>query len=197
MDLTEVDEERGRFLQQLKNLSTKRQQTLVDKSLSEEDRRAQIANLILPLEESTCASPAVHLEDLCLTMQYLSPSKKLGYASVELRPGGADEEVTLETLDDYLDLTLNWTLEAGIRRQMDAFRAGFCKVFPIEKLGAFSPDELRLMLCGDQAPTWTREDILMYTGRMFLWDLVETDSLPTLALFLSFSLFVKQFSLQF
>lgn len=159
-----MDGERGKFLKQLKLLSSKRQQTLIDKNLTEEERRFQISNLILPFEDSSCASPAIRLEDLCLTMQYLPPSRKLGYVSLELRSGGADEEVTLDTLDDYLDLTLSWTLETGIRRQMDAFRAGFCKVFPIEKLGAFSPDELRLMLCGDQSPSWSREDILSYTG---------------------------------
>lgn len=27
----------------------------------------------------------------------------------------------------------------------------------------FQPEELRLMLCGDQNPTWTREDLLAYT----------------------------------
>lgn len=33
----------------------------------------------------------------------------------------------------------------------------------MEKLGAFSPEEVRLMLCGDQNPTWTKEDILAFT----------------------------------
>merc|ERR1712105_457646 len=51
----------------------------------------------------------------------------------------------------------------GVRRQLEAFRNGFCRVFPLSKLGAFSPDELRLMLCGDQAPKWTRDEILAYT----------------------------------
>lgn len=41
--------------------------------------------------------------------------------------------------------------------------AGFNIVFPMEKLGAFSPEEVRLMLCGDQNPTWTKEDILAFT----------------------------------
>ena len=27
----------------------------------------------------------------------------------------------------------------------------------------FTPHELRLLLCGEQAPSWTREDILNYT----------------------------------
>lgn len=40
---------------------------------------------------------------------------------------------------------------------------GFNVVFPLSKLGSFSPDEVRLMLCGDQAPSWSREDLLAYT----------------------------------
>ena len=33
----------------------------------------------------------------------------------------------------------------------------------MEKLFPFSPSELQLILCGDQAPQWTRNDILQYT----------------------------------
>ena len=40
---------------------------------------------------------------------------------------------------------------------------GFNRVFPIEKLSAFTPEEIKLMLCGDQSPRWTREDIIAYT----------------------------------
>ena len=40
---------------------------------------------------------------------------------------------------------------------------GFDKVFPMERLSMFTPHELRLLLCGEQAPSWTREDILNYT----------------------------------
>ncbi|XP_066988994.1 E3 ubiquitin-protein ligase HECTD1 isoform X6 [Macrobrachium rosenbergii] len=164
-DLCEVDQERGSFLQQLKSLVAVKQLILHDTSLSEEDRRLQLHNLALPAAPGTqgAGPPAVRLEDLCLTMQYAAPSKHFGYSAIELRSGGADQEVTLENVEDYIDLTLNWTLETGIRRQLEAFRAGFCQVFPMKKLGAFSPDELRLMLCGDQVPMWTREDILAYT----------------------------------
>ena len=40
---------------------------------------------------------------------------------------------------------------------------GFCSVFPIEQLFQFSPDELQLILCGEQSPQWTKEDIISYT----------------------------------
>ena len=36
-------------------------------------------------------------------------------------------------------------------------------MFPVEKLHTFSPEELRLMMCGDQFPSWTREDVIAYT----------------------------------
>ena len=44
-----------------------------------------------------------------------------------------------------------------------SFSDGFNLVLPMEKLHAFSPAELSSILCGDQAPNWTREDILNYT----------------------------------
>lgn len=33
----------------------------------------------------------------------------------------------------------------------------------MEKLFLFSPSELQMILCGDQAPQWTQEDIINYT----------------------------------
>jgi len=41
--------------------------------------------------------------------------------------------------------------------------AGFDLVFPMEKLFLFSPTELQMILCGDQSPQWTRDDIINYT----------------------------------
>ena len=41
--------------------------------------------------------------------------------------------------------------------------AGFDHVFSMEKLQTFSPYELNLLLCGEQVPNWTREDLLNYT----------------------------------
>ena len=40
-------------------------------------------------------------------------------------------------------------------------------MFPIEKLSPFTPEELQLMLSGEQVPHWTREDILNYTEPKF------------------------------
>ena len=38
--------------------------------------------------------------------------------------------------------TRDHVLNSGIRRQLDAFRSGFNTVFPMDKLGSFSPEEV-------------------------------------------------------
>ncbi|KAK8786099.1 hypothetical protein V5799_007534 [Amblyomma americanum] len=98
-----------------------------------------------------------------LTFQFCPSSKVYGFDAVELKPGGEQDEVTLDNIEEYTELLADFCLHTGIRRQMEAFRVGFCKVFPMEKLGAFSPEEVRLMLCGEQNPVWSREDVLNYT----------------------------------
>lgn len=44
---------------------------------------------------------------------------------------------------------------------------GFNRVFSMERLQTFSPDELRLLVCGEQSPSWTRSDLLNYTEPKF------------------------------
>lgn len=54
----------------------------------------------------------------------------------------------MENLEEYIDSMVEFCLERGIARQMDALRKGFSRVFPIEKLRAFTPTEVRILfLC--------------------------------------------------
>lgn len=39
---------------------------------------------------------------------------------------------------------------------------GFNQVFSIDHLRCFNPQELQLILCGNQWPSWTLEDLLAY-----------------------------------
>nr|CAD7200637.1 unnamed protein product [Timema douglasi] len=154
-DLCEVDPVRGHFLQQLNDLSSRKARIAQDNTLSYEDRVRQIQNLGL--------GQAVRLEDLAITFTYQPSSRAFGFSVAELAPSGSDMEVTLDNLEEYVDLTTSFCLEQGVARQMESFRAGFSRVFPMDKLRAFSPEEVRVMLCGDQNPQWTREDLLNYT----------------------------------
>ncbi|UYV64246.1 HECTD1 [Cordylochernes scorpioides] len=176
-DFSEVNPHQARFLTQLRDLVARKHRILRDRTLSREDRARQIRNLSL--------GPA-HLEDLSLTFQFCPSSRVYGFTAVDLKEHGDREEVNLDNVEEYLDLMTDFCLHTGIRRQMEAFSVevvpnmdsvvvgfsydtvvvvtdGFNRVFPLEKLGAFSPEEVRLMLCGDQSPAWTKEDVMLYT----------------------------------
>jgi len=164
-DLVEVDPPRGKFLASLQELVTKKQAILASHELStEEMRTAALSELMIDIPGGQLN--ATNLEDLQLTFQY-SPSSSIFTTEdnpiVDLVPNGGEKVVTLENVDEYVTSSLDFILDQGIRKQMNAFRKGFNAVFPIERLGSFAPAEVRTMLCGDQCPVFTREDIIRYT----------------------------------
>jgi E3 ubiquitin-protein ligase HECTD1 len=126
--------------------------------LSVDEKLNNINNLKL----NTKSGP-VALDDLALTFTYLPSSKVYGFPAVDLLPNGNNIDVTIDNVEEYCDLTVNYCLQDGIAKQLQAFHKGFNEVFPLNKLAAFSPDEARKMLCGEQQPEWTREDLLNYT----------------------------------
>ncbi|KAL3265554.1 hypothetical protein HHI36_009759 [Cryptolaemus montrouzieri] len=157
-DLYDIDPIRATFLKQIRDLIKQKQKIIQDLNLSPEMKSHQIQNLCL-----NHSSGPVLLEDLALTFTYSPSSSVFGFQCVELVPSGADIEVNIENIEEYAELTTAFCLEKGIARQLEAFRQGFMMVFPMEKLAAFNPDELRIMVCGDQNPQWTREDLINYT----------------------------------
>ena len=57
------------------------------------------------------------------------------YPDIELRPGGADVDVSESNLAEYIDAVVDATLGAGIRTQLQAFREGFNEVGTLPGLG--------------------------------------------------------------
>lgn len=90
-----------------------------------------------------------------------------GYSKIELKvihlnqlantqPGGKNIDVTIDNVEEYIDLVVDFTIGRGIKRQIDAFKEGFSKVFPYEALCAFTADEL-VMLFGKSEEDWSYE----------------------------------------
>ncbi|XP_031782612.1 E3 ubiquitin-protein ligase HECTD1 isoform X2 [Nasonia vitripennis] len=158
-DLVSVDPVRGEFLKEIQTLVSKRERVISEGHSSS----AEDSFIGETLYISHTSGTSVPIEDLALTMTYSPSSKVFKYDHVELKEGGMDVPVTIENAKEYTELTINYCFDRGIARQLEAFKAGFSKVFPMEKLYAFSPEEIRAMLCGEQNPQWTREDLLNYT----------------------------------
>ncbi|XP_053980015.1 E3 ubiquitin-protein ligase HECTD1 isoform X7 [Hylaeus volcanicus] len=154
-DLVLVDSVRGQFLKEIQTATNKRDRTFSDgRSSADEETSLYITHP---------SGMSVPIEDLALTMTYSPSSKIFEHDQLELVEGGAEVSVTMENAREYSEMTINYCLDRGISRQLESFRSGFSKVFPMEKLHAFSPEEIRAMLCGEQNPQWTREDLLNYT----------------------------------
>jgi E3 ubiquitin-protein ligase TRIP12 len=84
-----------------------------------------------------------------------------GYDEIELIPGGADVKVTIHNVGEYVDKVIDMTLGSGVKKQVEAFRAGFSEVFPYNALRSFTPDEL-VMLFGQVEEDWSLESELLH-----------------------------------
>lgn len=154
----EIDSIRAKFIRDLQELVRIKQQIEQDDMLSRDEK----AKLIDDIKLETKSGP-VSIDDLSLTFTYLPSSCVYGYDVAELMPNGTNIDVTIDNLEQYCELTINFCLENGIARQLNAFHHGFSQVFPINKLAAFSPDEARMMICGEQHINWTRDDLINHT----------------------------------
>ncbi|ORY61300.1 HECT-domain-containing protein [Pseudomassariella vexata] len=95
----------------------------------------------------------IKIEDLAL--DFTLP----GFPDIELIPNGSHSPVTIYNVDMYLDKVVDMTLGSGVKRQVDAFRAGFSQVFPYSALSAFTPDEL-VALFGRVDEDWSLETLM-------------------------------------
>ena len=74
----------------------------------------------------------------------LKPFQVYGFSSYDLISDGGSVDVTSSNCREYVDKCTDFYLNTGIRRQMKAFKNGFNLVCPLEKLRAFSPDEIQV-----------------------------------------------------
>ncbi|XP_048079387.1 E3 ubiquitin-protein ligase HECTD1 isoform X12 [Ursus arctos] len=160
-DFELVNPHRARFLKEIKDLAVKRRQILSNKGLSEDEKNTKLQELVL--KNPSGSGPPLSIEDLGLNFQFCPSSRIYGFTAVDLKPSGEDEMVTMDNAEEYVDLMFDFCMHTGIQKQMEAFRDGFNKVFPMEKLSSFSHEEVQMILCGNQSPSWAAEDIINYT----------------------------------
>ncbi|KAM9708078.1 E3 ubiquitin-protein ligase HECTD1 isoform 2-T3 [Menidia menidia] len=160
-DFQLVNPHRASFLKEVKELAVKRRQILANKSLSEDEKNTRLQDLML--RNPLGSGPPLSVEDLGLNFQFCPSSKVHGFSAVDLKSNGDDEMVTMENAEEYVELMFDFCMHTGIQKQMEAFKEGFNRVFPMEKLSSFSHKEVQMILCGNQSPSWTADDIINYT----------------------------------
>ncbi|XP_013177652.1 PREDICTED: E3 ubiquitin-protein ligase HECTD1 isoform X2 [Papilio xuthus] len=150
----EIDPIRHRFLGQLLEAADEYDAIMSEASLEEEERSRRVQNITV--EGAT-------FDQLAMTMAHVAAHVSPALAVQPLCDGGEHIEVGAWNARQYAEATARWVVQEGVRRQMAEFREGFGAVFPARRLRAFSPGELRLLLCGERGPDWTREHLLQYT----------------------------------
>jgi E3 ubiquitin-protein ligase TRIP12 len=139
-----VDQDLARSLKMLKKYAAAKQRIDEDDRLSDVQKAAKIDQIRIN---------DAKIEDLGL--DFTLP----GHPNIELTTGGADVDVTIENVGNYIRKVVEVTLASGVQRQVDAFRAGFSQVFPYSALKAFTPDEL-VMLFGRVEEDWSLETLM-------------------------------------
>ncbi|PWN54239.1 putative ubiquitin-protein ligase [Violaceomyces palustris] len=68
--------------------------------------------------------------------------------TVELKPGGADIEVTDENKKEYVELMTEWRISRRVEEQFKAFTSGFTELIPQDLINVFDERELELLIGG-------------------------------------------------
>lgn len=142
-----VDQDLANSLRLLKRFANAKNAIMSDKSMSSSRK---------PTALQSVEVDGVKVEDLSL--DFTLP----GYPSIELIKNGSNVAVTIDNVDLYVDRVIDMTLGSGVRRQVEAFRAGFSQVFPFSALRTFTPNEL-VMLFGRADEDWSIESEFVAT----------------------------------
>ncbi|KAG1891508.1 hypothetical protein F4604DRAFT_1876590 [Suillus subluteus] len=68
--------------------------------------------------------------------------------NIELRPGGADVNVTQDNKKEYVDAVVEYRISKRVKEQFDSFMSGFSELIPQDLITVFDERELELLIGG-------------------------------------------------
>ncbi|KDQ18456.1 hypothetical protein BOTBODRAFT_63405 [Botryobasidium botryosum FD-172 SS1] len=68
--------------------------------------------------------------------------------TIDLKPGGADIEVTEENKKDYVEAVVEYRISKRVKEQFEAFISGFTELIPQDLINVFDERELELLIGG-------------------------------------------------
>nr|CAD7395950.1 unnamed protein product [Timema poppensis] len=99
-----------------------------------------------------------------LGLDFTVMNDELGETRVEeLKPGGANIQVTNINRIEYIHLMADYKLNRQMRAQCNAFKQGLANVVPVEWLQMFNNRELQVLISGAQIPVAV-EDLKQHTN---------------------------------
>lgn len=90
------------------------------------------------------------LVDLPVDMLFVVDEQHIGvYREVELKPDGANIQVTDENKSEFVELMVEHILKRRIQSQINAFTEGFHSLIPKDDIAILNAKELDLLICGE------------------------------------------------
>ena len=134
-DLERLDKDLFRVFSELQLLANQRKEIEKRVFLDIDAKKRQI--------HAIKTAQGARVEDLGLTFTFP------GYEEIELKMNGKNTEVTIDNLQEYIDLILHFLFHDTVKIQLQAFKKGFNMIFHIDTLKPFSTQlELEDMICG-------------------------------------------------
>ncbi|KAG2227218.1 hypothetical protein INT45_008462 [Circinella minor] len=141
--IKEIDPILGKSLDDLRAYSLQKKRVDADKALTTQEKSETIQSIKIN---------GVQLEDLCL--DFTLP----GHPDIKLKNNGDNIQVTIQNLEEYLDLVVDKIIGSGIKEQLNMFRQGFNRVFDLNNLKVLTPNEL-VALFGNSVEDWSYQTI--------------------------------------
>jgi len=83
-----------------------------------------------------------------------------GHDDIELVHDGKNTQLTLDNVQEYIDLVLHSTFYDCVNTQLQAFKKGFNSVLPLDSIRTFATKgEIELMVCGQQTDDTEWKDL--------------------------------------
>jgi hypothetical protein len=73
---------------------------------------------------------------------------------VELVPNGSNLDVSNDNVEKYVYESVQWYAHRSVQSQFEAFQRGFNRLFAQSRIEMFAPDELDLLLSGEEVLEW-------------------------------------------
>ncbi|KAI9315172.1 hypothetical protein BX666DRAFT_2019860 [Dichotomocladium elegans] len=109
--------------------------------------------LIKTMEQKIEAAKAIEVDGNRVENLYLDFTLP-GDDQIELKKMGADIPVTINNIEEYIDLVLDKIVGSGVAKQVDAFRQGFDELFALDDLKILTYSEL-VSLFGVSSEDWS------------------------------------------
>eukprot|EP01117_Protostelium_nocturnum_P003254 TRINITY_DN1420_c0_g1_i2.p1 TRINITY_DN1420_c0_g1~~TRINITY_DN1420_c0_g1_i2.p1 ORF type:complete len:1554 (+),score=499.41 TRINITY_DN1420_c0_g1_i2:246-4907(+) len=147
-DLKEVDIDFASSMEKLMEVAKAKIRILESNSMDQKEKNKLVQELRVG---------GAKVEDLSLDFTVS------GLNGVELQKGGSSKSVTIDNLDEYLDLNIKFQLKEGVERQLASFAEGFNYVLDMKEMSLFRPEEIETLHFGTQEASWDTNTLMENT----------------------------------